>query len=114
MSVTPIGNANFINQNAPVVSSVNASQQARFDMQNALAMQVAADDNNEITEIRPTEETYKIDPENEHEKSKSDQEQAAMQNENEASNNSPEAKSEQIQEIFYDEDGEPTHIDIKI
>ena len=39
-------------------------------MQNLQAAAVANEKNKEVTEVRPTEETYKIDPENEHEKQK--------------------------------------------
>ncbi|MBE2984040.1 hypothetical protein CCAL9344_08805 [Campylobacter sp. RM9344] len=76
MSVTPLGNVNFINQNAPVASFVSANQQARFDMQSALASTVLDDDANEVAEVRPTEESYKIDPEHEHERQKGEEQNA--------------------------------------
>ena len=63
MAVTPLGNSNFINQNAPVVSQVHANQQARFDMQALLAAELATQQNEEIQEVRPMEESYKLDPE---------------------------------------------------
>ena len=65
MAVTPLGNSNFINQNAPVVSQVHANQQARFDMQALMASELATQQNEEIKEVRPMEESYKIDPEKE-------------------------------------------------
>ena len=79
MSVTPIGNTTFINQNAPVVSQVQANNQARFDMQAALATQLAGEQEGEIKQIRPAEETYKIDPQNQHEKEKGEQEAGAFE-----------------------------------
>ena len=68
MAVTPLGNSNFINQNAPVVSQVHANQQARFDMQSLMAAELASQQSEEIKDVRPMEESYKIDPEKEHEK----------------------------------------------
>ncbi|WP_169783750.1 hypothetical protein [Campylobacter curvus] len=79
MSVTPIGNTTFINQNAPVVSQVQANNQARFDMQAALATQLAGEQEGEVKQIRPAEETYKIDPQNQHEKEKGEQEAGAFE-----------------------------------
>ncbi|CAD7288982.1 hypothetical protein LMG7974_01281 [Campylobacter majalis] len=92
MSVTPIANIHFINQNAPVASATQANQQARFDLANAMANELASDLNEEITEIRPTEETYKIDPQHQHEKNKSDQEQSLNEE------NQNEQEQEQISE----------------
>lgn len=73
MAVTPIGNTIFINQNMNMVSSKQAEAQNRFDMQNLAAMALQDEASNEVTQVRPTEETYKIDPENEHEKKKNDE-----------------------------------------
>ena len=60
MSITPVGNATFINQNAPVVSQTHANNQARFDLQSALASQIASEETQDVTALRPAEETYKI------------------------------------------------------
>lgn len=108
MELTPIGNANFINQNAPVASTTHANHQARFDLQNAMAAQIASDENIQVTELRPTEETYKIDPENEHEKQKNDEEQSEQNHHKMASSNDDE-QDEQISQVESH-----SHIDIKI
>ena len=113
MAVTPLGNSNFINQNAPVVSQVHANQQARFDMQALLASELATQQNAEIKEVRPMEESYKIDPEKEHERQKNEQEAGEFEHEEQN------AKSES--EISLDDGGidddvadEPHVLDIKI
>ena len=113
MAVTPLGNSNFINQNAPVVSQVHANQQARFDMQALMASELATQQNEEIKEVRPMEESYKIDPEKEHERQKNEQEAGEIEPEEQN------AKSES--EISLDDGGidddvadEPHVLDIKI
>ncbi|OPA74979.1 hypothetical protein BFG04_05765 [Campylobacter pinnipediorum subsp. pinnipediorum] len=105
MSITPAGNINFINQNAPVVSASTANTQARLDMQNTMAAELANETKDEIAELRPAEETYKIDPENQHEKQKNQQEQE--------NNQSNLKKNDEIeQEISENENS--YHLDIKI
>lgn len=113
MAVTPLGNTNFINQNAPVVSQVHANQQARFDMQALLAAELATQQNEEIQEVRPMEESYKIDPEKEHERQKSEEEASEFENEEQ----NAKAKDEETlkDELDSEEESEEPHIlDIKI
>lgn len=113
MAVTPLGNSNFINQNAPVVSQVHANQQARFDMQALMASELATQQNEEIKEVRPMEESYKIDPEKEHERQKKEQEAGEFEYE--------EQNAKRESEISSDDGGidddvadEPHVLDIKI
>ena len=68
MAITPISNSIYVNQDAPVAASVQSDFQSKLDMQIAINAAAAAEKKKEVEEIRPTEETYKIDPENEHEK----------------------------------------------
>ena len=113
MAVTPLGNSNFINQNAPVVSQVHANQQARFDMQALLAAELATQQNEEIQEVRPMEESYKIDPEKEHERQKNEQEAGEFEHEEQ----NAKAKDEEVLEDKLDseeESEEPHVLDIKI
>ena len=113
MAVTPLGNSNFINQNAPVVSQVNANQQARFDMQALMASELATQQNEEIKEVRPMEESYKIDPEKEHERQKSEEE--ASEFENEEQNAKAKDKENLEDELDSEEESEEPHVlDIKI
>ena len=113
MAVTPLGNSNFINQNAPVVSQVNANQQARFDMQALMASELATQQNEEIKEVRPMEESYKIDPEKEHERQKSEEEASEFENEEQSAKAKNEGSLED--ELDSEEESEEPHVlDIKI
>lgn len=113
MAVTPLGNTNFINQNAPVVSQVHANQQARFDMQALLAAELATQQNEEIKEVRPMEESYKIDPEKEHERQKNEQEASEFEHEEQNTKGDEELN---LDDGGIDDDvtGEPHVLDIKI
>ena len=113
MAVTPLGNSNFINQNAPVVSQVYANQQARFDMQALMTSELATQQNEEIKEVRPMEESYKIDPEKEHERQKSEEEASEFENEEQ----NAKTKDEEVfeDELDSEEESEEPHVlDIKI
>ncbi|MEE3704700.1 hypothetical protein V2I29_03780 [Campylobacter sp. CX2-8023-23] len=68
MAISPISNAIYVNQNTPAAASVQSDFQSKLDMQMAMNAAVSAEKKKEVEEVRPTEETYKIDPENEHEK----------------------------------------------
>ena len=107
MPVTPIGNTIFINQNMNVVANKQAEVQNRFDLQNLAAMALQEDASEEITQVRPTEETYKIDPEHEHEKKKNDERERVF--EKDESETSNDESSEEI------DDSDPNRrLDIKI
>lgn len=103
MSITPIGNTTFVNQNAPVASQVQANNQARFDMQAALATKLAGEQDNEVQQVRPTEETYRIDPQNQHEKEKGEQEAEAFEQETRQNNKADEDSVEDLQTQSADE-----------
>ncbi|MCR8679129.1 MULTISPECIES: hypothetical protein [Campylobacter] len=68
MAISPISNAIYVNQNTPAAASVQSDFQSKLDMQMAMNAAASAEKKKEVEEVRPTEETYKIDPENEHEK----------------------------------------------
>ena len=105
MAVTPLGNSNFINQNAPVVSQVHANQQARFDMQSLMAAELASQQSEEIKEVRPMEESYKIDPEKEHERQKNEEEASEFESEKQ---NSRDSDGENLDDIADNEEIEPS------
>jgi len=105
MAIGPVGAATYANQAMPVQATQQTSYQNRLDMQNALAASIADENKEEIEEVRPAEETYKIDPENEHEKEKSKEEQSFQERE----------KKEE--EESSQEDGDlpkTSHLDIKV
>ncbi len=104
MAIGPIGAVTYANQAMPAQASKQTNFQNRLDMQNALATEIADEDKEEIQELRPTEETYKIDPQNEHEKQKNKEEQNLSQN----SKNSQDTEEEENNIISE------KHIDIKI
>ncbi len=110
MAIGPIGAHIYVNQNMQVQASKQNEFQNRLDMQNAAASQSANDKGKEIREIRPTEETYKIDPEKEHEKEKSEEESGAKEEQIRNPNQQKKGPKKSEEEEVY-KDG---HLDIKI
>ena len=112
MAVTPLGNSNFINQNAPVVSQVHANQQARFEMQSLMTSELATQQNEEIKEVRPMEESYKLDPEKEHKRQKNEQEAGEFEHEEQNAKTDSELN---VDDGSIDDAAEEPHfLDIKI
>ena len=74
MPVGPIGNMIYANQLMHLQASKQGEYQNRVDMQNMVAAALANEKEEDIQEVRPTEETYKIDPEKEHERKKNEEE----------------------------------------
>ncbi|MBR8462235.1 hypothetical protein KDE12_05105 [Campylobacter sp. faydin G-105] len=109
MSVSPLGNSTFINQNAPVASAVQSNHQARFDLQSAMTEQIAQEKDKQITQLRPTEETYKIDPQHEHEKKKQEQQESLAQNLENNTNEDSDENEPNLDSII-----QTHHLDIKI
>lgn len=86
MAISPIAGAIYANQVAPQASVIQAEQNAKIDMQNAMAAALANEKEKEVTEVRATEETYHVDPDNEHEKEKNKgQQEREKSNKNENS-----------------------------
>lgn len=77
MAIGPIGAMIYVNQNMHVQATKQLDFQSRLDAQNAAAATAVNEKSKEVQEVRPTEETYKIDPEKEHQKEKSDEETGA-------------------------------------
>lgn len=115
MAVTPLGNTIFINQNVNMVSNKVADVQNRFDLQNLAAASLASDEKQEVSEVRPTEETYKIDPKNEHEKQKGRQEQGELASEQKGENSDDEDSEEHVAANDFPQ-ASPVfqHLDLKI
>ena len=116
MAVTPLGNTIFINQNVNMVSNKVADVQNRFDLQNLAAASLASDEKQEVSEVRPTEETYKIDPKNEHEKQKGRQEQGELASEQKCENSDDDESSEERVAANDFPQASPVfqHLDLKI
>ena len=106
MAIGPIGAINYANQAMPAQTKIQANFQNRLDMQSSVAASIQEADKKEIEDIRPSEESYKIDPENEHEKKRREAEQKNLQAK--PRKNKPE-KEKEIVEIIT-----PKHLDIKV
>jgi len=81
MSISPIGGIIYTNQNMQVPASKQIDFQNKLDLQNVMAAEVLNEKEKEIEEVRPAEESYKIDPENEHEKEKNDEQSGEKEKE---------------------------------
>ncbi len=76
MAVGPIGSLIYANQMMHLQASKETDYQNSVQMQNVLATAMQREKDEVVQEVRPTEESYKIDPENEHERQKNDEEAA--------------------------------------
>lgn len=65
MAVSPIGNVTFINQNAQVGSVQQANAQVKLDFQAMVNLQSMQEEQDEIQEVRPTEENAEVKDERE-------------------------------------------------
>ena len=68
MAISPVTGAIYANQVAPAASAIQGEQQAKFDMQSALAAAAASEQKKEVEEIRATDEIYKINPDKQEQK----------------------------------------------
>jgi hypothetical protein len=83
MAVGPIGNAIFVNQQTATVASVQGNQNTRFDLQNLAAQAAANEKEEQVMEVRPTEENEMVDADREHQKNEADQENKRNKKEHE-------------------------------
>lgn len=109
MAIGPIGAHIYVNQNMQVQASKQTDFQNKLDLQNVQAAAMANEKDKEVQEVRPPEETYKIDPEHEHEKEKKEQEENAQKEQV-----AKEKKEEKPQENEQNDDESFSHLDIKI
>ncbi len=79
--IGPLGSVVYTNQNMQAVATKQTAFQNRAEMQNIMASAVAQEKDRVIQEVRPTEETHKIDPEKEHQKERSEEESGAKEEE---------------------------------
>lgn len=68
MAITPLGSVIYSNQNMTAVATKQADFQSRLELQSLAASEFVKEAKKEVEKIRPAEESYKLDPENEHEK----------------------------------------------
>lgn len=81
MAVGPIGNLIYANQMMHIQASKETDYQNSVQMQNVLASAMQKEKDEVVEEVRPAEESYKIDPENEHERQKNEEESGASEEE---------------------------------
>ena len=55
MAISPVTGAIYANQVAPAASAIQGEQQAKFDMQSALAAAAASEQKKEVEETRATD-----------------------------------------------------------
>jgi len=74
MAIGPVGNAIFVNQMTANATSVQNAHNNRVEFQNMMAQVAANEKQQEVLEVRPTEENQQVDPDKEHQKNEADQE----------------------------------------
>lgn len=78
-SVGAIGNVIYANQMIPVQAAKQMDYQNSVQMQSMIAEAMQNEKEEIVEDVRPAEESYKIDPENEHERHKHDEESGATE-----------------------------------
>ena len=81
MAISPLGSVIYTNQSVTAVATKQTAVQNRNEMQSVMASAIANEKEEVVKEVRPTEETYKIDPEKEHQKQKNEEESGAKEEE---------------------------------
>jgi len=79
MPVGPIGSVIYANQMVTVQAGKQMDYQNSVQMQSMLAEAFQNEKEKVIEEVRPAEETYKVDPEHEHEHQRRDEENGASE-----------------------------------
>lgn len=74
MAIGPIGNAIYVNQQTASVASTQGNHNNRVDFQNMVAGAAANEKDEQVIEVRPTEENLEINDEREHQREEADQE----------------------------------------
>jgi len=80
-AIGPVGSMIYTNQNVTAAATKQTAVQNRNEMQNVMASAIANEKEAVVKELRPTEATYKIDPEKEHQKQKKEEESGAKEEE---------------------------------
>jgi hypothetical protein len=80
-AIGPVGSMIYTNQNVTAAATKQTAVQNRNEMQNVMANAITNEKETVVKEVRPTEATYKIDPEKEHQKQKNEEESGAKEEE---------------------------------
>jgi len=115
MAVSPLTNIVFINQNMHVAANTQTAQYNRYDLQNLAAQTLVNEKEKFVEKIQPVEESYKIDPDREHEhkraKEQEDEREEAAKHKQD--DDTKEDHLKDSDENIVDEDDNP-HIDIRV
>lgn len=95
MPVGSIGSVIYTNQMIPVQASKQTEVQNAIQMQSAIAAAMQNEKEDEVQDVRPAEEAYKIDPEKEHERQKREEESGATEEEYKRENKEPKEHAEE-------------------
>lgn len=83
MAISPVAGMIYANQGMQAPATQQAEFQQRLDAQANAAMATSNEEKKEIEEVRPTEETLELDPENDQEKEKNESKKEAKKGSNE-------------------------------
>jgi hypothetical protein len=110
MPVGSIGNVIYANQMVTVQAGKQMDYQNSVQMQSAIASAMQNEKEEIIEDVRPTEETYKIDPEHEHEHQRREEENGASEEQMKQKEELAEHHETKEEEVPAVHDG---HLDIK-
>jgi len=74
MAIGPVGSAIYVNQMTANATAVQNAHNNRVEFQNMMAQVAANEKEEQVLEVRPTEENQEVDPDREHQKNEADQE----------------------------------------
>jgi len=74
MAISPLGNTILVNQMTPAATSMQNAHNNRIDFQNMAAQAIVNEKQQEIEDVRPTEENHEVDPDREHNRQELDEE----------------------------------------
>lgn len=107
-NIGSIGNVVYANQMIPTQAAKQMDYQNSVQMQGMLAEAIQNEKEEIVEEVRPAEESYKIDPENEHERQKNDEESGAMEEQMHRDKTPKDETPEAVESIVHE-----GHLDIK-
>ncbi len=110
MAVNPVGNMTFINQNAQVGSVQQANTQVKLDFQAMVNLQNLQEKEDQIQEVRPTEETLEV----KNEREGNGKEEKGEEEESKESKGSEESLEASQDSITTDNNGTITHLNISV
>jgi hypothetical protein len=110
MPVGPIGNVIYANQMVTVQAGKQMDYQNSVQMQSMLAEAMQNEKEEVVEDVRPAEETYKIDPEHEHEHQRREEENGASEEQMKQKEELAEHHEAKEEEVPAVHDG---HLDIK-